>query len=105
MDGTPLRAHLENAARHSPALRRKLDAGPELPAECLYVWTWFCELNETRGMRAGPGGLVLPQPLSFAELDAWARLTRRQLRAGETELLRAIDRIWLAPPEDPELEP
>lgn len=100
----PLGKHLENAARHAPALRRKLDAGPALPLECLHVWTWFLELNETRGGSAGAGGVFLPQPLRFVELDAWARLTGRRPTETETHLLRAIDRLWLSAPEDPELQ-
>ena len=35
-------------------------------------------------------------PLSFAEIDAWQRLTGRRLEIFEVPWLRAVDDAWLA---------
>lgn len=35
----------------------------------------------------------LPKPLTYSELESWARLTGRNLRHWEVEVLMALDRI------------
>lgn len=92
-DGQPKRAHLEVAARLSPVARAEL-VGPKLPEAAVHVWEWFLELNAARS--AGEFGVAA---ITFAELEAWARLTGRDLRPHEVTWLRAIDRLWLATPD------
>lgn len=53
------------------------------------VWQWFLELSATRTYN-GAG----PNPLSFAEIEAWARLHRWPLRPHHIRLLRALDAAW-----------
>ena len=52
------------------------------------VWMAFLELDAARGAN-GFG----PNPLSYTEIDAWARLTGARLSAWEVSLLRDIDRV------------
>lgn len=94
------RQHLEVKAKHSAIARKQLE-DPEFPLGCAHVWIWFAELNEVRGGTAGTSGWI-PSPIGFAEIDAWARLTQRQLSPSEIALLRSIDRIWLAPEDEGE---
>lgn len=97
-DGTTRRDHLQVVARmggpHGALATAEL-AGPAFPEACAYVWTWFCELLAARS--AGPNGT---NPLGFAELAAWARLTRRAPAAWEVDLLRALDVAWLTAKDD-----
>lgn len=80
-------------------------AGPEFPEACAYVWTWFCELHarpSSTSTLASAGGVattVATAPISYAEIIAWAQLTRRRPQAWEVELLREIDMVWLAGPQ------
>lgn len=76
----------------SERARRALEDGPALPDEAAYLWGWYCELAAARNSN-GFG----PVPLSFAEIDAWARLNARVLHPFELRALRALDAAWLAP--------
>lgn len=73
------------------ALCRKLNGGPvTLPAGGGLLWRWFGELNNARGWHSNG-----PQPLGFAEIEAWARLTRWPLTARHAAVLRAMDAEWV----------
>lgn len=96
------RAQLQKAAeRGSRAARAEL-AGPQLPAsrrylratweEIQYLWTWFWELDRTRTYSGMTGR---PEPISFVALDAWARLTRRELLPHEVDALMRLDAAYL----------
>lgn len=52
----------------------------------MYLWRLFRELD-CRRTSNGFG----PNPLSFVEIDAWMRATRRTLKAWEVEALTSID--------------
>ena len=60
--------------------------------ECLqYIWSWFCDLSGGRGYsEAGPG------PLTYAEIRAWAELTKQDPEAWEIQTLKRIDRIFIS---------
>lgn len=77
---------LAAAALTSEKAEAALD-GPPCPMECWHVWTLFLELHGTRGA-AGMGDLL---PITYVELDAFQRLTRRSLSPEEVRLLRAAD--------------
>lgn len=86
--------HLENLERQT----RK--PNPDLaPLECpdfvLHVWGWFCDLS-----RARSGGMG-PNPIGYAEIEAWARLTGRRPTSFETECLRMLDDLFLSAREKP----
>lgn len=68
----------------------ELDAAP-CPPGLDYVFVWFCELNAARG-----GSGFGFNPLSFTELDAWCRVTGREIDAFEARCLFALDGAWLA---------
>jgi len=92
-DGHTYREHCERAAFLSARAREELQ-GPELPPGCGYVWTWFCELHAARG-----GNGYGPNPISYAEIEAWARLTGRHLTPWEVAALRVLDQVWMVEPD------
>ena len=66
--------------------------GPGFPERLAYLWRWFEELEQSREM--GPHGL---QPLTYVQIDAWARLTDRQPEPHETRLLMTLDAVMRFP--------
>ena len=63
---------------------------PELPEAGEFVWQWFWEIDAARSNN----GYTF-QPLSFREIEAWARLTGITLIPDEVRILRAMDRARL----------
>jgi hypothetical protein len=59
---------------------------PPVPAALQHVWEWFGELSSSR---SGNGGG--PNPLSFVEIEAWARLTGRLPAPREVQAIMALD--------------
>lgn len=57
-----------------------------MPAEVAYLWEWFMELERVRCYNE-----VGPQPLTYSELDAWARMTGRAPSPAEVDALLALD--------------
>jgi hypothetical protein len=104
-DPTPQRVHLEALAK------RCREAGRPIPDACRildryaipdaleYVWDWFWELSRTR--RAGMAG---PEPIGYADVDAWARLTDRRPTPAEVEALLSLDYVTRHPEMIPEEE-
>lgn len=60
------------------------------PAGGAYLWQWFNDLCRTR---TGNGNG--PNPISYAEIEAYARLYRCPLQPHHVDLLLAMDRVWL----------
>jgi hypothetical protein len=55
---------------------------PEFPVQLRYVWDWFCEIIP------GIQGSGFSYPIiSWSELDAWARLTGRELSSHEARTI------------------
>lgn len=73
-------------------IARNLKAGdrPRIPAGGELLWRWFGDLSGTRSM-----GFSGYQPISYAEIDAYARLYRLALEAHHIVTLRAMDRAFL----------
>lgn len=86
-DGLSLREHLEAVQRQTGRTPPEL-VGPELLPACQDWWTWWHELAEGRQQ-----GLAL-STFAWAEIDAWARLTRRDIGPFDIDALRAIDRAF-----------
>jgi hypothetical protein len=87
-DGVPQRDTWEAAAaRGNVQAQRKLDSA-ELPDCLAYLWGWFLELYGRSG--AGMAGLL---PLSYTEVDAWARLTGNDPNPLEVEALMLLDAV------------
>jgi hypothetical protein len=77
-------------------------AGPGVPAVASHVWEMFGALSLARS-----GGMAGPNPIGYAEIEAWSRLTDTPLDPDEVMLLRAMDIEYLAatyelsaPPEE-----
>ena len=65
-------------------LKRKppqLENAPELREELRYLWERFREVF------AG-------EPLTYTELQSWARMTGKRLLGWEAELIKSLDRIF-----------
>lgn len=75
------------------ALSRHLASGqsPRLPPGGEIAWQWFCDLCATRSM--GPVG---PNPISHAEIGAYANLYRWPLETRHIEVIKAMDQAYLA---------
>jgi hypothetical protein len=73
-------------------------AGPPCPPELEYLAVWAYELHG----RSGAGAASL-NPVSHAEIFAWARLTHRRPSAEEVHALMQLDAALLFPDvKDPE---
>jgi hypothetical protein len=75
------------------ALRRNLEraADIQIPAGGELLWRWFLDLCGTRAVT-----MAGAQPISFAEIEAYARLTGWQIEARHVAVLRAMDAEFLA---------
>ncbi|NAZ37146.1 hypothetical protein [Rubellimicrobium sp. CFH 75288] len=80
--------HQAAAAR---ARGQPIPKGPEPPPEAVHIWNAFMALHLARS--ASDLG---PNPLGWAEIDAWCRLTRTRLDPWEAEAIRALDDAYLA---------
>ena len=65
-------------------------ARPRVPEPGLLLWSMFSDLNVSRSYN-GPS----PQPISHAEIEAWARLNRWSLEPHHVAILKALDGVWL----------
>jgi hypothetical protein len=73
------------------AMKTHLAGGPPtVPEAGRLAWGWFLELSATRSWH-GAG----PNPISFAEIDAWARLMRWPVLPHHVQHVRALDEVWL----------
>lgn len=80
------RDHLEAlASQRVPAAIAALE-GPPYPEELRYLHEWFLELDSARG--EGMMGLA---PLTYPQVDAWARLQDRRPRPHEVRALFRLD--------------
>jgi hypothetical protein len=61
-----------------------------IPPAVAHIWQWFCELSQTRqiGMSAGP--------ITFAEIEAYARLMKIEMHPWAVALIRRIDQAVMA---------
>lgn len=74
------------------ALRRHLrDRGqPDVPEAGRLIWRIFWAISAARGFHQ-----FGPAPISFAEIEAWARLTRTPLQPHHVAIIRAMDQVFL----------
>jgi hypothetical protein len=78
----------------NPGAADSADA-PEVPMAGRRVWSIFLELNGTR--TAGMGA----SPISFVEIEAYARVRREPVRPFEVTILRALDAAYLEAAREP----
>lgn len=92
--GVPARAHFKAAARRGSVHAKRMLAGPRLPRQLAYLWTWLMEL------RAGlpiDGLNGLPR-LTWTALQAWSQLTGTTPRPHEVRALFVLDDAVRNPP-------
>lgn len=84
-----LRVSLEHVAKQlgRKPLQLELLSQIDLPEDTAYLWGWYGELFN--------GG-----KLTYQELDAWSRLTRRRLLPWEVKVLKTLDLIYLRTQHD-----
>lgn len=74
------------------ALREHLATGeaPTLPEAGRLLWGFYVDLAGTRTYHnAGPN------PISYAEIEAWRRAHRWPLEPYHIDIIRALDAVWL----------
>ena len=84
-----LREHLESVQRQTGRIPKRLKQ-PEFPKEFLYVWDWYSELDGTRGFTESGSC-----PITFQEIDAWARLFCIDIGPFEVFLIKQLDMVHL----------
>ncbi len=73
------------------AVRHHLAGKPsQVPVGGRLVWGWFNDLCRTRTSN-GFG----PNPISFSEIEAYARLYRWPLEPRHVDTIMAMDRVWM----------
>lgn len=90
--GGCLRDHYEQAKKGGAGVPQ-LDT-PPLPPIFLPAWIWFWELNARRQSSVGPTA-VIPQPIPYTEIEAWARYTGRRPSYLERKAIDVFDRSYL----------
>ena len=85
--GTALRSKLEHLEE-----RGIPQAGLDvlIPVDMEHLWDIFWELNASRGS-SGFG----PSPISYLEIEAWTRITHKELTSWEISVLRQMDAAYL----------
>ncbi len=63
---------------------------PEIPDEFFYVWDYYWDLRQ--GISQGVNG---PNPVSYAEIQAWINLADIELSWQELRFLRLLDAQFL----------
>jgi len=61
-----------------------------MPENYAYCWAWFGELSRTRSSN-GLG----QNPISYAEIDAWSKLTNIELTPLEVSAIMRLDSAYL----------
>jgi hypothetical protein len=94
--------HWQIAARRGSEVAIARLTPPELPESVAYLWEWVMELHGRSG--AHMAGL---NPLNYATLESWMRLTGYTLDPLEVQALIALDAALLdrSEPEPDEPEP
>src|SRR5262249_53079993 len=93
-DGVPYRQVLEGLLERQtlkPERRAEIEAEletPPFPLELEHVWTAFCRLSARR--RSG----FSIEPIGWADLDAFIRLTGVRLAPWEVQLIEMLDDLF-----------
>lgn len=66
-----------------------------MPPAGVYLLRWWRQLrSRCRSGVAGMGGVV-PEPITWPDIDAWARHTGARPAPWEVETITALDDVWL----------
>ena len=75
-------------------LKRQLVAAitdkARVPEAGRLVWGWFCDLSNARTYH-----MAGPNPIGFADIEAFARLHCWPIQPHQVELIRALDDAWI----------
>lgn len=85
-----MRKHLQAVQAQTGVMPVEL-VTPPVPAVLTYLLEHFAELTAARS-----NGFGAPQPISWSDMAAWARLTGLRLWPWEAQALRALDLVWLS---------
>jgi hypothetical protein len=74
------------------AMRHHMAGGtrPQLPEAGKLLWRLFVDLSRTRTYHASG-----PNPISYAEIEAFRRIYRWPLEPHHVDVIRALDSAWL----------
>lgn len=62
----------------------------KVPPACQQLWAWFSDLTRVRTYHAAG-----PNPIGYAEIEAYARATGTLLRSQDVDALRALDEAFI----------
>jgi hypothetical protein len=68
-----------------------MESAPVLPTGLVPLWNDFIGLHNSRG-----SGMAGPARITFADLDAWQRVTGSRLQAWEIAAIHKADNAYLA---------
>jgi hypothetical protein len=88
-DGKSLRETLETVERMTRRRPAELDNPGELSPLVAHVWVWFTEL--AMGRQSGFG----PLPITWQEVESYARQFGLRMQQWELRALRLLDRVAL----------
>lgn len=71
---------------------------PPLDPACAYLWNIWVELHQARGYG------MAPNPISWLDLDAYARLTDERFLPWEARAVRAVDEAFFASESGSEID-
>lgn len=63
---------------------------PEIDPDGAFWWDWYWELRSATAY-----GQAGPNPISYQEIDCWRRLTARELRLIDIDMIIMLDRSYL----------
>lgn len=87
--GATIREHLTSIWNQTGVKPEALEPLP-FPELLTDVWGYFLELHNARTSN----GFGI-NPISFTEIDAWARLTNKPVSPGDINIIRQLDNIFL----------
>lgn len=78
---------LRAVAEEQAAAKGMRPPGIDVPDVVSHVWRWFWSLNRRRTQG--------PNPIGFAEIESWSRMTRTEVLPVEIEMLIAMDDAFI----------
>jgi hypothetical protein len=94
-----VRSHLEAALSRGTKTQREraateLSGKTPFPHELAYLYGWARELHRARPRHRG-----MPAPITYTDMDAWARLTGRTPEPDEVDALLWVTSVMAFPPD------
>lgn len=86
-----MRQHLMAAWNATGEMPQRLEFAPVLPEGAEHAWSGFLALHSTRGNN-GFG----PSPISYADIDAYQRVSGDRLLAWEIDAIRRADHAFFS---------